>query len=79
MENPHFEPTPLDKPLSACDWEIPVVKSTPVYIHATLEDPPHEADPPILVGRKRCSQHVTPGVKGKLCSLRIKQIESTIG
>jgi hypothetical protein len=74
MENPHFEselifPTALDKPLSAHDWEIPVVNSTLVYIHATLEDPHHEANPPILVGRKRCSPHDTPSLKGKLRSL----------
>ncbi|PUZ56472.1 hypothetical protein GQ55_5G307700 [Panicum hallii var. hallii] len=84
MENPHFKPelifpTPLDKPLSAHDKEIPVVNGTPVYIHATLEDPPHEVDPLILVGRKKCSQQVTPGMKGKLRSLRTKQFESTIG
>ena len=84
IENPHFEPklispNTLNEPVSPCDLEIPILHGGTGYIPSTLEDPPQEAEPSILVGKKRCSQHVTPGVKDKFRSLRTKKFESTIG
>ena len=57
IENPHFEPklispNTLNEPVSPCDLEIPILHGGTGYIPSTLEDPPQEAEPSILVGKK---------------------------